>query len=126
MIGTELFSEKSMNVMNGWANNVRAAKEELDEVQNGLPVRLIATERRVLSTCHPDELIVSVVQRDHEKYDHWPVENDDGRIVGLLNLAPFRKNPPSDCARQHMHPLDERNLMGADASVLSFIRGARS
>jgi len=96
-----------------------------------LPVRLIATERKALKTCRSDEKLSIVVARNHEGFDYFPVvECADGvpeRIVGLVKLVAFMQGldvEPQGFVRDVMQQLSEENLIGADASLLTFIRSA--
>ena len=98
--------------------------------QEMLPVRLIATERSALKTCRSDEQLSAVVARNHEHFDYFPVvERADGapeRIIGLVRLVAFMQDPEprGGLVRDAMQPLSEENLIGADASLLTFIRNA--
>lgn len=115
-----------------WA--ARAADDPaatLATFQEMLPVRLIATERKALKTCRSDEKLSIVVARNHEGFDYFPVvECADGvpeRIVGLVKLVAFMQGldvEPQGFVRDVMQQLSEENLIGADASLLTFIRSA--
>lgn len=96
-------------------------------LQLKLPIRLIATGRVELRTCRRDEDISAVVKRNEEdQFDHWPVVTDSGHIVGLLELTPFTRSrdPAVGKVGERTVPLTEANLIGADASILSFVRDA--
>lgn len=46
-------------------------------------------------------------------------------MIGLVEIAPFETGTaPEGRVRDHMAPLSEQNLIGADASILSFVRDA--
>jgi len=97
--------------------------------QEGLPVRLIATARSAFETCRPDEELSVVVARNQGGFDYFPVvERADGireQIVGLVELVRFMHGAePRGFVRDQMRPLSEENLIGADASLLTFIRNA--
>jgi hypothetical protein len=98
--------------------------------QDGLPVRLIATAREEFRTCRTDEPLAQVLERNTEGFDYFPVTahgaGGDERIVGLVNLVPFMKQeePAVGLAGERMQSLSEDNLIGADASILAFVRGA--
>jgi hypothetical protein len=102
----------------------------LETFQEKLPVRLIATPRSVFKTCRADEELSVVVAHNEERFDHFPVVERVGgstqeRIIGLLEVIPFmRGTEPRGLVRDHMRPLWEENLIGADASLLTFIRNA--
>jgi hypothetical protein len=102
--------------------------------QGGLPVRLIATPREALQTCRSDERLADVVEQNHEKFNYLPVTDTpkDGRarIIGLVYLAPYL--PPyllgevaHGVVGDHMLPLSEDNLIGADAGILTFLKDLR-
>jgi hypothetical protein len=111
-----------------WA--ARAADDSgatLATFQEMLPVRLIATERGALKTCRSDEELSAVVAHNHQRFDYFPVvESADGgpaRIIGLVRLVTFMQGrEPRGLDRDAMQPLSEENLIGADASLLTFIR----
>jgi hypothetical protein len=53
------------------------------------------------------------------------VEPAAGRIVGLIEIAPLMEGGIADRrVSAMMRPLSEENLLGADASILTFIRDA--
>lgn len=102
---------------------------DLAAVQNALPVHLIATPRRALATCQADESLASVVARNAEAFDYFPVVNrsSDNRaeIVGLVELASIQNGSvPSGVVRDRMETLSDRNLIGADASIVAFVSQA--
>ena len=114
-----------------WANNDEIASSGIFEaVHTGLTVQLIATPRAQLMTCKADEAASLVLQRNTERYDHLPVLDlaaGEERIVGLFNASIFFKAPiPDDQVRNHMLPLAEEYLIGADASILDFVIDADS
>ncbi len=99
--------------------------------QGGLPVRLIATPREALQTCRSDERLADVVEQDHEKFDYLPVTDrpKDGRerIIGLVYLAPYLLGEAAHgVVKDHMLPLSEDNLIGADAGILTFLRSCHT
>jgi hypothetical protein len=112
----------------GWAAPSVAPPELMHAFLEGLPVRLIATPRRDLQTCLDNERTADVVARNHDGYDHFPVVASTGvpgRIVGLIELVGWKPdNAPSEEVRGRMKPLGEDNLIGADASILSFVKSA--
>ena len=76
------------------------------------------------------EAAALVLKRNTERYDHLPVLDlaaGEERIVGLFNASNFFKAPPPDGqVRNHMLPLAEEYLIGADASILDFVIDADS
>ena len=115
----------------GWANNDEIASSGIFEaVHSGLTVQLIATPRAQLMTCKADEAAALVLKRNTERYDPLPVLDlaaGEERIVGLFKASTFFKAPiPDGQVRNHMLPLAEEYLIGADASVLDFVIDADS
>lgn len=104
------------------------AATTLESFQEKLPVRLIATPRSAFKTCRADEELAIVVGRNNEGFDYFPVvECADGstreRIIGLVQVV-MHGAEPWGTVRERMRPLSEENLIGADASLLTFIRKA--
>jgi hypothetical protein len=112
-----------------WAVRASAAPEIMQTLQDELPVRLIATPRADFRKCGTDELITDVVAGNREGFDFLPVVEGPSeipdRVVGLIEVAHVRRDVSSSMrVRERMKPLSEDNLIGADASILSFIKGA--
>jgi hypothetical protein len=118
-----------------WAANAVTddAEATLAAFQEGLPVGLIATARSAFKTCRLDEHLSAVVARNHaNSFDYLPVVEGSGdrdqasdRIIGLVELVPFMQGTePRGFVRDGMRPLSEENLIGADASILTFLRDA--
>jgi hypothetical protein len=121
-------------------NNVPWANQALDGdhsstlqlFQEGLTVNLIATARSEFVTCNSDEQVSSVIERNSAgAFDYLPVlasqssGNNARTIIGLLEIAPFMdREAPSGFVHEKMQPLSEENLLGADASILTFVRDA--
>lgn len=103
--------------------------EALSGFQESLPVRLIATARQDFKTCRTDEAVCDVIEHNcNQRFDFLPVlgpDLDDNSVLGVLDMV--RLAGMADTAgvvQQYMEPLAERHLIGADASVLAFIRDA--
>src|SRR5215831_20139680 len=98
----------------------------IEALQMGLTVDLIATKRSNFETCAQDEMLSAVVERNrHNRFDFLPVvEAAMCRIVGLIEIAPLMEGGIADRVSAMMRPLSEENLLGADASILTFIRDA--
>lgn len=112
-----------------YASRQSAPPALLGAFQQGLPVRLIATPRSDLVTCRLDEPVGAVLERNHEDYDFFPVtdggEGADQGIVGLLDVARLKGEvSPVGTAGTRMRPLCDHTLIGADASILAFLRDA--
>lgn len=98
--------------------------------QESLPVHLIATARSDFRTCLPDEALSKVVERTRvDSFDFLPVMRPGPRggetVAGVLDVAASMSGVAAGQAvRDHMQPLGEGHLIGADASILTFIRDA--
>lgn len=108
------------------ASSPTGASQELAEIQAHLTVRMIATPRRALMTCRADEPVGDVLARSTETYDFLPVvDREDDHIVGLLAAASLAGEAESGATvGEAMQSLSERNLIGADAAILDFVRDA--
>jgi hypothetical protein len=93
--------------------------------QDGIPVRSIATGRDILKMCGPDDELAAIIERNRaDQFDYMPIL-DGGRITGLIELVPFMHGAPAHgVVRDYGIPLSENNLIGADASILAFVREA--
>ena len=94
-------------------------------IEEGLPVRLIATPRVDFKTCDIDEAIGDVVARNHDKFDNFPVTegSEKKRILGLIDVTAFRNGEaPSGHVHEKVTRLTESTLIGADASIIAFMR----
>lgn len=96
----------------------------LDAYQASLPVRLIATPRSDFSTCEVSETFASVQRRNEQSsFDFMPVLDNDGTsIVGVLEMDALAKH--GHLVRDRCTPLHEDLLIGADVSILDFVRKA--
>jgi hypothetical protein len=113
----------------GWSSNSVAKPNLMAALQDRLSVALLATPRQALRTCSVDETVSEVMVRNTEKFDYFPVTDTTPhgreRIVGLIELVPYLHGRPADGnVRDHMLPLSEDNMVGADAGVLAFVRTA--
>jgi CBS domain-containing protein len=115
-----------------WANHQEVGSGSVFEaLHSGLTVQLIATNRDDLVTCKSDETVSAVVDRNTEQYDFIPVISAEGPagevIIGLFHAEQFRSTPRSNnSVEQHLLPLSEDYLVGADASILDFVTDADS
>jgi hypothetical protein len=105
-----------------WANSAVGDDPNITlAFQSGLTVGLIATKRVKFETCFQDEKLATVVHRNrHNRFDFLPVidpatgkKGTYGRIVGLIEIAPFMKTAVSDeQVLAKMSPLSDENLIG--------------
>jgi hypothetical protein len=116
-----------------WANTSIGSDAHfvLETLQAGLTVNLISTKRSDFVTCTSDEELSIVVNRNRQnQFDFLPVIEtleSPNRIVGLIEIASLNHGAKIDgLVRAKMQTLSERNLFGADASILAFLRTADS
>lgn len=99
--------------------------EPIDQLHLGLTVSLIATPKNQFVTCSLEDSLRAVAERNHEKFDHMPVVAAGHRVIGVVNLSRFYDKPaPDDPVSMHYEPLGEQHLVGANTSILSFVRTA--
>lgn len=128
-ISNQPFVAESADAGIPWADYTAAKdpSDALKALQDGLSVGLIATPRNVLETCVRGEEIAVVAERNRsDAFDFLPVtEQDDDRIIGLIEIAPFLQGAEArGNVEEKMLRLSEENIIGADASILAFIRDA--
>jgi hypothetical protein len=114
-----------------WSRPSNAGPDLMIALQSSLPVALIATPRGEFCVCRSDEMIAEVIRRNDQGFDHLPVidasRSERKRIIGLLELVKFTDGGPAESSvRDHTVPLTEDNLIGADASILTFVKSADS
>ena len=115
---------------NSWApSNLDGSGEVFEALHSGLKVELIATPRDNLSTCRPNEQLLAVLRRNLELYDFIPVVTDDTggneHIIGLFHAANYIDHKDSDdLIQDNFDFLSEEFIIGADASILDFIKDA--
>jgi hypothetical protein len=110
------------------APNFFGPSDLFEAVHSGLKVSQIATPRNDLKTCHPDEQVTNVLRRNTELYDYIPVVEESARgqhIIGLFHAAALHDRA-GGAARIHENfiPLSEEFIIGADSSILDFIKEA--
>ena len=104
---------------------------ELENLQNNIPVRIISTPRVDLKVCCADDKILTIIENNIEDYDNFPVvenrDSDQTQIIGLLNVKKLTEDEKTtSTVGEKMERLSEKNLIGADASILSYIESAKS
>ena len=121
-----------MTTAQGWSRDAvgNDASGALSAFQESLPVHLIATGRADFKTCLPDEALSEVLERNRtDGFDFLPVMSPGTRlgqtVSGVLEVAAIvNVAAPDQPVRDQMRPLGEEHLIGADASILTFIRDA--
>lgn len=110
-----------------WANDLNVTSAmEFETLHSGLTVRMIETPRGSLRMCRSDDTVSTVIRSNVERYDYIPVlasrrRNVDA-VVGMLHAAKLMGGAQCDEAvAQHMLPLSEEYLIGAEASIRDFI-----
>src|ERR1700730_6125808 len=117
-------------VTDRWANHEEIGCSDVFEtLHSGLTVQLIATDRGDLMTCKSHDAVSAIINRNTAQYDFIPVIDGRGGgdpgIIGLFHAEKFRKEPiPQGCVGDDFQPLSEDFLIGADASILAFVRSA--
>jgi hypothetical protein len=108
--------------MKGWE------PDDFQVLHAGLSVGMIATSRRHFVCCRLDDNLRSVAGGNESKFDFMPVLQRAGggdHIVGIVELNRYFDAPaPSVPVSKAYQPLHENYLIGADASILSFMREA--
>jgi hypothetical protein len=102
------------------------AADVFEQLHVGLAVSLIATPKSAFVTCRRDEPLSDVVARNTEKFDHMPVvDSTTNTIIGVVPLSAYYDAPsPAGTIADHMARLSEHHLIGANASILSFVLSA--
>ena len=110
-----------------WAGREKISSgDTFETLHTGLTVSLISTLRDELKMCSLDDSLSDVVAHNTQGYDHLPVTTEKGNaIVGLFHAGDFTdKSPPTGCIKKHYCPLSEEYLIGADTSILDFVKEA--
>jgi hypothetical protein len=113
-----------------WANHEEVGSGDVFEaLHSGLTVELISTPRDALMTCTPNDTLSVVMGRNIDSYDFIPViaqaPGNKAHVLGLFHAAKFFHAPsPEGYVKEHYFPLSEEFLIGADASILDFIKTA--
>lgn len=98
--------------------------------QEALPVRLISTSRNDFTICRPDETVAAAVARARAgSFGFLPVvDTRAGRKAAIVGVVDVAAKEAGELYEQTvgdaMRPLGEEYLIGADASILAFIRDA--
>ena len=102
------------------------APDIFEQLHVGLAVSLISTPKQNFVTCRVDEPMSDVVARNTEKFDHMPVvDGTTDTIIGVVSLSAYYDAPsPAGTVADHMALLNEHHLIGANASILSFVQTA--
>lgn len=110
-----------------WASHEKIGSgDTFETLHSGLTVSLISTPRDELKMCSLDDSLSDVIADNTQGYDHLPVTAErGGEIVGLLHAGNCVDKPsPTERVREHCCPLSEEFLVGADTSILDFVKEA--
>ena len=116
-----------MTLVRSVADEIRA-DDDFNTLHVGLTVEMIMTHRSALTTCRLDESRAEVMKRikDCGPYDFLPVidSNHDDQIVGLFHVAGHNVTDDNDSTlvQGDYRGLVDDQLIGADASILDYIR----
>ena len=109
--------------------------EGFERVHEGLTVPLIATRhdgdtgRPSVRTCRMDDSLAQVRANNIDPaFDYLPVEENSRDIVGFFHAKSYVHATEGDervLVRDHMCPLSEADLIGADATIFDFISRVR-
>lgn len=110
-----------------WANPGDAGPGALKRVQRSLTVDMVMTPRANLQTCRRDETVREVMDRNTEMFSFLPVVDGEERFLGLYWAARwFRETAPSQPIGDDFEPFSEDVVIGADASIIDFVKTADS
>ena len=109
--------------------------EGFERVHERLTVPLIATRRdgdgdsHSVRVCHVDDSLAQVrADNINLAFDYLPVEEDGRDIVGFLHAKSYvnaTEGGEQALVRDHMCPLSEADLIGADATIFDFMSRVR-
>jgi hypothetical protein len=108
------------------AATVRATGgHELDLYQASLPVRLICTPRTDFVSCTCDQRLGDVrASNAKDAFDHLPVFDKDGAVIGVLDMASIEPLPDDESVESAYEALAEHFLVGAEVSIIDFLQQA--
>jgi hypothetical protein len=109
-----------------WASESLAGTgDDFATLHSGLTINLISTPANALTICTQHETVSDVLGRNSEGFDFIPVVDENQRFVGMFHAAGAQGNGLSlGTIWQRYFPLSEDYLIGADASILDFLRDA--
>lgn len=120
--------------MNREKPDLLCQSEGFERIHRSLTVSLIATSREGdrlgpgVRVCRLDASLAEAKAANfNPTFDYLPVEGADGNIVGLFSAKSANAADVDDelLVRDHMCPLSEADLIGADATILDFISRLR-
>ena len=116
--------------------DMRRQTEGFDRVHEHLTIPLIATRRDgdpdgpSVRTCHMDDSLTQARANNiNPAFDYLPVEGNSRGIVGFFHAKSHAQATEGDervLVGDHLCPLSEADLIGADATIFDFISRVRS
>ena len=108
-----------------WANPGDAGPDVLEQVQRSLKVDMIMTPRAELQTCRRDETASAVMARNKGYFSVLPVVDEANRFLGLYRADRwFGAEAPRESIGDDFKPFSEDVVIGADASIIDFVKKA--
>ncbi len=108
-----------------WAKRDDVGFDVLEQMQGSLTVDMIMIGRPNLMTCRCEDSAYAVMVRNKDKFSFLPVEDAAGRIQGLYRTEKwFDKEAPHQPIGDDFERLSEDLEIGADTSILEFVRTA--
>lgn len=108
-----------------WANPDDAGPDVLERVQRSLTVDLIMTPRAELKTCRRDETASAVIAQNTKRFSFLPVVDETDHFLSLYRAERwFNAEPPRKPIDDDFEPLSEDVMIGADASIIDFVKKA--
>lgn len=92
----------------------------LEFFDDGYSVNSIATGRDQLLVCKRDDFVAEAQERNYGDFDHIPVIDEVGDVVGVLNTN--RQCEESAQVADVFEPLSNRNLVSERSSIMSFVQ----
>lgn len=108
-----------------WANPGDTGPNALERVQRSLTVDMVMTPRAELQTCRRDATVREVMVRNTKMFSFLPVVDGEERFLGLYRAARwFGRAAPSQRIGDDFEPFSEDVVIGADASIIDFVKTA--
>ena len=92
-----------------------------ESMHRDFTVDRVDTPRDELEYCTQEETIAAVRKRNTKKYNYLPVKDCHGSIIGLFHALP-EACTTKKIVGDDMDGLSDANLIGADASILDFLK----
>lgn len=107
-----------------WASPSKGSQRTMARFQSSLAVCLISTPCEVLHTCADDTSVSDALTANVERYDHVPVVNSAGGIVGVLFRGDCQTPVLLRRVGDIMRPLNSTTILQSDSCLIDFVRNA--